>query len=104
MTLSLQDIKGTAIDRQRFTWRELVQQPISKLDDDAFTRIRIILMNGLELDSLRTKQVALRCNGQARLQLAELMRVEKAPYSGTFTPYTSGLTGWVPMVQAILAF
>ena len=34
----------------------------------------------------------------------ELMRVEKAPYSGTFTPYTSGLTGWVPMVQAILAF
>jgi len=35
---------------------------------------------------------------------AELMRVEKAPYSGTFTPYTSGLTGWVPMVQAILAF
>ena len=35
---------------------------------------------------------------------AELMKVEKAPYSGTFTPYTSGLTGWVPMVQAILAF
>ena len=35
---------------------------------------------------------------------AELMRVEKAPYSGTFTPYTSGLTGWVPMIQAILAF
>jgi hypothetical protein len=35
---------------------------------------------------------------------AELMRVEKAPYTGTFTPYTSGLTGWVPMVQAILAF
>jgi len=35
---------------------------------------------------------------------AELMRVDKAPYSGTFTPYTSGLTGWVPMVQAILAF
>ena len=35
---------------------------------------------------------------------AELMRVEKAPYSGAFTPYTAGLTGWVPMVQAILAF
>jgi hypothetical protein len=34
----------------------------------------------------------------------ELMRVEKAPYSGTFTPYTSGLTGWVPMIQSILAF
>lgn len=35
---------------------------------------------------------------------AEVMRVERAPYSGTFTPYTSGLTGWVPMVQAVLAF
>ena len=35
---------------------------------------------------------------------AELMRVEKSPYSGAFTPYTAGLTGWVPMVQAILAF
>jgi hypothetical protein len=35
---------------------------------------------------------------------AELMRVHKAPYSGAFTPYTSGLTGWVPMIQAILAF
>jgi hypothetical protein len=40
-----------------------------------------------------------------RMWLAgELMRVNKSPYSGTFTPYTSGLTGWVPMVQAILAF
>lgn len=35
---------------------------------------------------------------------AELMRVHDAPYSGTFTPYTSGLDGWVPMVQGILAF
>ena len=34
----------------------------------------------------------------------ELMNVHKAPYSGTFTPYVSGLNGWVPMIQAILAF
>jgi hypothetical protein len=34
----------------------------------------------------------------------ELIRVNKAPYTGTFTPYVSGLTGWVPMVQAIIAF
>jgi hypothetical protein len=34
----------------------------------------------------------------------ELMRVEKVPYSGTFTPYTSGLSGWVPAIQSILAF
>ena len=27
-----------------------------------------------------------------------------APYSGAFTPYTVGMTGWVPMVQTVLAF
>jgi hypothetical protein len=27
-----------------------------------------------------------------------------APYTGTFTPYTAGMTGWVPMVQAYVAF
>ena len=72
----LQD-KGVPLARQKFTWKDMVGKPISKLDDDAFTRVRIILMNGLELDSLRTKQVALRCNADARVQLAQLMRVEQ---------------------------
>jgi hypothetical protein len=34
----------------------------------------------------------------------ELMRVEKSPYSGAFTPYTTGMAGWMPMVQTVLAF
>jgi hypothetical protein len=34
----------------------------------------------------------------------ELMRVNKAPYSGAFTPYTAGMNGWMPMVQTVLAF
>jgi hypothetical protein len=34
----------------------------------------------------------------------ELMRVNKAPYSGAFTPYTAGVTGWVPVIQTVLAF
>jgi hypothetical protein len=34
----------------------------------------------------------------------EVMNVHKAPYSGAFTPYTAGLDGWVPMVQAVIAF
>lgn len=50
MTLSLFDSKGTRLDQQRFTWRELVQKPISKLDDDGFTRVRVILMNGIETE------------------------------------------------------
>jgi hypothetical protein len=34
----------------------------------------------------------------------ELFRVNRAPYTGAFTPYTAGMTGWVPMVQTIIAF
>jgi hypothetical protein len=76
MTLDLMNEKGTPAARQLMSWKELAGKPISKLDDDAFTRVRIILMNGLELDSLRTKQVALRMNRDARVELAELMRAE----------------------------
>ena len=35
---------------------------------------------------------------------AEMMNVHRAPYSGAFTPYTAGLDGWVPMLQAVIAF
>ena len=40
-----------------------------------------------------------------RLWLAgELMNVHKSPYGATFTPYTAGMNGWVPMVQSVIAF
>ncbi|HEX6707168.1 MAG TPA: hypothetical protein VF169_20595 [Albitalea sp.] len=77
MALNLLTDRGVPLDSQRFTWKDLVQKPISKLDDDAFTRIRIILMNGVELDSLRIKQVLLRMNGALRLPVAQLMRAEQ---------------------------
>lgn len=77
MTLSLLNTKGCSLDQQRFTWRELVQKPISKLDDDAFTRVRIILMNGLETEALRFGHMAARCNADLRLPLAKVRRVEQ---------------------------
>ena len=77
MTIHLLQDKGMPLERQGMSWKAMVGKPISKLDDDAFTRVRAILMNGLELDSLRTKQVALRCNADARVELAQLMRVEQ---------------------------
>jgi hypothetical protein len=77
MTINLLRDKGTPLSQQRMSWKDMVGKPISKLDDDAFTRVRIILMNGQELDSLRTKQVALRMNRDARVELAQLMRVEQ---------------------------
>jgi hypothetical protein len=53
MSVNLFRDRGVSLDKQKFTWRDLVQTPISKLDDDAFTRIRVILMNGIELEALR---------------------------------------------------
>lgn len=76
MALSLTDIRGVAPDEQKFTWRELVGTPISKLDDDAFTRVRIILMNGVELESLRFQHAAARMNRELQLALAQVRRVE----------------------------
>lgn len=77
MTLDIFKEKGTPLDKQSFTWRELVQTPTSKLDDDAFTRVRIILMNGIEADALRLKHaLAKMMNGELRLPLARVRRVE----------------------------
>lgn len=77
MTINLFQDKGIPLEKQRFTWKELAGKPISKLDDDAFTRIRVIWMNGQETDALRTKQVALRSHREARATLSHLMRVEE---------------------------
>ncbi len=77
MSVNLLKTRGCAIDKQRFTWKDLVQKPISKLDDDAFTRLRVILMNGVETDAIRLKQMLIRMNREARVPLAQLMRVEQ---------------------------
>ncbi|MCE3254652.1 MAG: hypothetical protein K0R25_146 [Rickettsiaceae bacterium] len=69
--------KGTPLKKQRFTWAEMAGKPISKLDDDAFTRVRIILMNGIELDALRLKHIIARFNKELRPHLADVRRVEQ---------------------------
>ncbi len=76
MALDLLKEKGVPLDRQEFTWRGLVQRPYSKLDDDAFTRVRVILMNGLEMGALRIQHMAARFNRDLREPLARLRRVE----------------------------
>jgi hypothetical protein len=69
--------KGCPLAKQQFTWKEMAGKPISKLDDDAFTRVRIILMNGLEIDALRTKHFLARLNKELQLPLAQLRRIEQ---------------------------
>jgi rubrerythrin len=77
MSIKLKDLKGYPLERQRFTWRDMVQAPISKLDDDAFTRVCIILMNGLEMEAIRFQHAAARMNRDLRLSLARVRRIEQ---------------------------
>lgn len=77
MTINLLSTRGCPLDKQKFTWKDMVSNPISKLDDDAFTRVRVILMNGIELDALRLKQMLIRMNAAARIPIAKLMRTEQ---------------------------
>jgi hypothetical protein len=76
MTLDLFKERGVPIDRQEFTWKDLVRMPISKLDNDAFTRVRIILMNGIEADQGRFLHALARINRELRLPLARVRRID----------------------------
>lgn len=78
MALSLFDSKGTPVDKQHLSWKEMVQKPISKLDDDAFTRVRVILMNGIETEALRFGHAFHRMsNRDLQVPLAKVRRVEQ---------------------------
>lgn len=77
MPLDLRNEKGVSLEQQKFTWRDLVRMPFSKLDDDAFTRVRVILMNGIESESLRFQHACAWINKDLRLPLARVRRVEQ---------------------------
>ena len=77
MAFSLFDSKGTPIENQRYNWRDMVRRPLSKLDDDAFTRVRVIMMNGIEIEALRFSHMAARFNKELRLPLALIRRSEQ---------------------------
>jgi hypothetical protein len=77
MAIDLLKDRGTPLDRQRFTWRDMVRVPYSKLDDDAFTRVRVILMNGIESEALRFSHAFARMSPEHREALALIRRVEQ---------------------------
>src|SRR3954464_5733643 len=76
MVLDIRRETGVPLDRQVFTWRELGGPPFSKLDDDAFTRVRVILMNGIESEAVRFSHACARMNRELRIPLARVRRVE----------------------------
>ena len=75
--MKLFDCRGISLDKQRFTWKDRVQPPISKLDDEAFTHIRIILMNGIETELLRFQHLCARMNKALQVPLAKVRRTEQ---------------------------
>lgn len=77
MAINLLRDKGTPLDRQQFSWKDVVQKPISKTNVDAFTRIRIVLMNGIESESLRFSHACARMNKQLQEPLAKVRRKEQ---------------------------
>jgi hypothetical protein len=88
MSINLFKDKGIAIEKQRFTWKDLVQKPISKLNDDAFSRIRIILMNGIEHEANRFSHFFARMNKEMQLPLARIRRIEQ--HQGTMINWLLG--------------
>jgi hypothetical protein len=76
MPLDIRNEKGVPLDRQMFTWREVAGPPYSKLDDDAFTRVRVILMNGVEAEAVRFSHACARMNRELRVPLARVRRIE----------------------------
>ncbi len=77
MGLKIEGNSGYPLEKQIRSWKEIVQEPISKLDNDAFTRVRLILMNGLETEALRFSHACSRMNRDLQRVLAEIRRVEQ---------------------------
>jgi len=77
MALDIMNERGTPLDKQIFTWRDMVRAPISKLDDDAFTRVRVILMNGIETEQNRFLHAMARMNGNLQVPLALVRRIDQ---------------------------
>jgi hypothetical protein len=77
MSLHLFEEKGVPLQDQKFDWRDMVRTPFSKLDDDAFTRVRVILMNGIESEAIRFSHACARMNKTLQRHLAVVRRVEQ---------------------------
>ena len=95
--------RGVPIHRQHFTWTELAQPPISKLDTDAFTRIRVILMAALEAEAVHFDHAVARLYPRLHRHLAVIRRIEhyqQTLVAGLLPPDLTPLETMIAVEQA----
>jgi rubrerythrin len=70
--------KGIPVEKQYRTWKQIAHLPYKKQEVDAYTRCRIILMNGIEMESILFSHNFARLSDDNALkgQLAQIRRVE----------------------------
>jgi Mn-containing catalase len=70
--------KGIPLDRQFRSWKQIVKEPFRKLEVDAYSRTRVILMNGIEAECVLFSHNFARAtdNHEIKALLARTRRVE----------------------------
>jgi len=71
--------KGIPLDKQLRSWKKIALPPFKKQEVDAFTRCRVILMNGIELESALFSHSFARISDDRQLKswLATVRRIEQ---------------------------
>lgn len=70
--------KGMPLEKQLRTWHDIVKRPFNKADVDCYTRTRVILMNGIEVEAWGYKHHFARCcfDNDVKQLLARIRRIE----------------------------
>ncbi|KCZ72926.1 hypothetical protein ANME2D_01367 [Candidatus Methanoperedens nitroreducens] len=78
MTFKPFEEEGTLIEDQFMNWNKMIVPPYDKNSVDAYTRTRVILMNGIENNSVLTSHAIARMidNDEIKRQLALIRRVD----------------------------
>lgn len=72
------DEKGTPIEEQIMSWNEMIKKPYDHSAVDAYTRTRVILMNGIENNSVLSSHAMARFtdNDEIKEKMAMIRRVD----------------------------
>jgi rubrerythrin len=72
------DFEGIPIEEQYMSWNEMIRDPYDKYSVDAYTRTRIILMNGIENNAIITSHAMDRMidNNDIKAKMAAIRRVD----------------------------